>query len=63
MGEKKVVLSTKVSASRSGSPSMRTTIPMVIAMALGLEDEDYLDWNLEHEGSSFAVSVKKSAKK
>ncbi len=57
--KKKVVLSTKVSVSRSGSPSVRTTIPLVVAQMLGLEDGDYVDWQFEPEGSSFAVSVKK----
>lgn len=63
MGEKKkVVLSTKVSISRSGSPSIRTTIPFVIAQMLGLEDGSYVDWLFEPEGNSFTVSVKKGSK-
>ena len=63
MGDKKkVVVSTKVSVSRSGSPSIRTTIPMVIAQVLGLEDGGYLDWQFEPEGGSFSVTVRKGSK-
>ena len=63
MAEKKrVVLRTKVSVARSGSPSVRTTIPLVIAQMLGLEDGSYIDWQFEPEGSSFIVSVKKGSK-
>ena len=61
--KKRVVLSTKVSIAREGSPSVRTTIPFVIAQALALEDGSYLDWVFEPEGDSFSVSVEKSAKK
>ena len=61
--KKKIVLSTKVSMSRTGSPSVRTTIPLVVVQMLGLEDGSYLDWLFEPNGSSFTVSVKKGSKK
>ena len=60
--KKKVIVSTKVTIARSGSPSVRTTIPLVIAQMLGLEDGSYLDWQFEPEGGSFAVSVKKGSR-
>jgi hypothetical protein len=61
--KKKVVLSTKVSVAREGSPSVRTTIPFVIAQALALEDGSYMDWVFEPEGDSFSVSVRKNSTK
>jgi len=60
---KKVVLSTKVSIARTGSPSMRTTVPMVLAQVLGLEDGDRIDWVWDPGEESSSVSVRRSPSK
>ena len=56
---KKMVFSRKVSISRPGSPSIRTTVPPEVAKMLGLENGDTLDWEVEPKGDSFAITIKR----
>lgn len=51
---------TRVAAAHSSTVSVRTTIPSHIAERLGLEAGDTLTWEIDKDGKSWFVRIRKS---
>ena len=53
-------LKSKVSIARPGSTSLRATVPEGIAVFLGLNEGDTLEWRMEDTESSRIATVRKA---
>ncbi len=53
-----MVESTKL-VSANIAKSLRSTIPMSIVKQLNLEEGDFLEWNMDKDGSDWIVIVRK----
>jgi bifunctional DNA-binding transcriptional regulator/antitoxin component of YhaV-PrlF toxin-antitoxin module len=53
-------LKSKVSIARPGSTSLRATVPEGIAVFLGLNEGDTLEWRMETVGNERTVIVRKA---
>ena len=52
---------TSITAARSGTESLRTTIPAWVVKHMKLTSRDRLDWTLDKDGNVWMVRVEKKA--
>ena len=57
-----MVLTTKVAYSKSGTKSIKSTVPEGIVEYLQLKDKDELEWNMDMQNNDRVAIVKKVTK-